>query len=338
MTSGRIVHILVATQEERVFDILKDRDDVQYDIALYTGTIKDLLPRVQLLIIDYEDVVEYPLSEVELRESIFASRVYECSSQEFLDNPERFLAGPTLNRPGKMFYFPQQFHIAFVSYSGGTGRTTLALDTAYYYAEAMKKNQRKRRRQRAEEQDGVGSLLIEFTFGVSSLIALTGIEMPKLYRLATDTDTRAHVHRGVTLIPMDYENVRVLSDTLLARYLGRQMQGHGLTVIDSIWPHSLINAIAKEIDLWLVVASERPDTVKNAHLLYEELSERFSEERVWLVQNQLAPKALKKADPEWHIRLPLISRPEEYRGELGREILKEIFAPVWAEIDSKARK
>ncbi|MFH1084461.1 MAG: hypothetical protein V1772_01685 [Chloroflexota bacterium] len=334
MAANQSIRVLTATQSEEVYARLNERDDIHYDIALYTGSIKDLLPQAQLIIVDYGDLVEYPLTEVELREAILAAQVLECSSEEFLANPDRYFDELVANRPGRMRSLPQHYCIAFVSYSGGTGRTTLALDTALHHAEVQRRGLGRREGRTATGREASQTMLLELTFGSSALVSITGVELPRLYSLATSSDALPQQYKGVTMLPMDYENVRVLSEDYLGRYVTRQVQQHALTVIDAIWPHSLAGAVTSLVDLWLVVANERPDTIANAKRLCDELRADFGAERVWLVQNRVSNGKKSRAEAreaDWHLRLQRINAPEDWRGELGGSILSQVFAPVWAE-------
>ena len=284
-------------------------------------------------------MVEYPDSLRDVHEAIFESRVLECRSDEFLSKPEDYLGGLAMNKPGAMLSLPKNYCIAFVSYSGGTGRSTLGLDTAFCYAAAVNGNEKRRRR----EQEAAGHkflppMLVEMTFGVSSLISLTGVEMPALMHLSTNADAAMQRYREVDCVPMDYDNVRVLSKGLLGRYFSREMAKHSLTIIESTWPHSQAEAITDKVDLWIVVASPRGDTVANAQRLYEELAARFSEERVWLLENKVPNlDEHSQASVNWDIRVPLLPRPEEYKGEMGQAVLSRVFAPIWKEY-SKPQK
>ena len=340
MDANQLIRVLVATKSEGVYEHLNGQADISYDIALYTGSIKDLLPGAQLVIIDYGDLVEYPYTEVELREAILAAQVVECTSDEFLANPLRYFSELVANRPGRMRSLPEHYCIAFVSYSGGTGRTTLALDTALSYAEAQRRRSGRRRESSSvADQEVSDAMLVELSFGSSALVSVTGIEMPRLYALATDADAVPHRFKGVTVVPMDYENVRVLSGEYLGRYLARQIEQHGLTVVDATWPHSLAGAVSKLVDLWLVVANERPDTIANARRLQSELKAEFGPDRVWLVQNRVAngKSRAEKQEADWHLRLQRINAPDDWRGELGQPILAQVFAPVWEQV-TRGRK
>jgi hypothetical protein len=339
MATGRVAHVLVATQTEEVYEILRARRDISFEIALYTGTIEALLPKVQLVIIDPEDIVEYPLSMAALNQALMSTGVRDCSSKDFVSDPDRYVGDLTTSEPGGgMRELPEGYCVAFVSYSGGTGRTTIALDTAFHYAAVMKAYNEKHK-SRLEVQAKAAkknpALVIELVYGVSSLTSMTGLDMPSLYQLATKPDAQAQSFKGVTFIPMDYENVRMLADDLLQRYLDERMAEHNLTVVDCMWPHSLTRALAEHVKLWIVVASTRPDTVINARKLYDELREQYHESHVWLLLNQAPDSAGSKelGDTKWDIKLSRVARPDDYRGQLGRVVLSHIFAPVWPDYD-----
>ncbi len=328
MAVGRTIRVIAATQSNQVYEILRRCENVKYDIALYTGTIKELLPGAQLLIIDYEDIVEYPLTEADVREAVYTSGIIEYTSKDFIADWERIirLAGGGEDRL-------QNFSIAFVSYSGGTGRTTLALDTALTYAAALKKQENKQKQTASPQAAKEPVLMVEMTFGVSSLISLTGVDAPRLYDLVTQPDAQMQVYKGISMVPMDYENACLLSADLLQRFVRREMGAHRLTVIDCVWPHSLINPIQDQVNLWVIVASERQDAMANAIKLRDELRrDVVKEAKIWLTLNQASRAALDKdvGDIKWDVKLPRISRPDEYRGDLGRAILSRVF-PEWQE-------
>jgi len=381
---GQEIRVLVATQSERVCDVLETRHDVKYDLVLFPDVIIGLLPEAEVIVIDYEDVGGSEADKARLQEQIFAAkqagRIDEYTSDEFLVDPATCLEGTGGFGPDRSVRrLPSNCCIAFVSYSGGTGRTTLALDTAFCFAETLQKHAQKAKRAGREQFEGLGptwadTMLVEMTFGVSSVAAVTGLEMPHLMALSVDKDAIVQRYRGVDLVPMDYDNVRVLAVDLLKRYFDRQLKVHRFTVVDTSWPHSLSDAIADRVDLWLVVATDRPDTVTNAHKLAEELRAEFGPDKVWLLWNATSEvrgaseqrpsrrsrrrkgsqesesaedqgassagasaSSGRQQELEWQVRVPRIARPDEYRGELGRAVLSQIFAPVWLEYD-KARR
>jgi MinD-like ATPase involved in chromosome partitioning or flagellar assembly len=245
------------------------------------------------------------------------------SGQEFLSQPGRWLAEARAAK-GEPTVLPQQKAVAFVSYSGGTGKTILALDTAVHFARRTK----------------MPVLLTEFTYGDSALAAVTGLDGPYLFDLATQLDVEAAKYKGVTLVPMDYEHcqdlpVRQLEqyfEEQMAQYFEKQMAEHVLMVVDSRWPHGLIGAVQEKIDEWIVLATPRIDAVENARRLHQDLvklkerKELGPQASVSIIINQKSTAdSLALAGFERALDLPTVRQPDRFEGQLGREILSLIY-------------
>ena len=265
--------VLIATKSVAVFEALRAMNDVEIEPALFTDQIAKIIPSVQLVIIDFEDVVSYPYEigviQRDLAEAQEKRGMPWTSSADFLTNMDEWMQRASRSRGGREL--PDKLTVAFVAYSGGVGKTTLALDMALHFA---------RRTERPV-------LLIEFVHGASALAALTGLEMPLLYDLTSNIELQPSVFKGVTMVPMDYDNCSLLPAEQFGKYLKRQMAKHVLTVVDTTWPHGLIEAIREEVDEWLVVTTPRLDAVGNANKLVHELGTKaaivLNERRtVWL--------------------------------------------------------
>jgi len=159
--------VLVAAKALAVFEALQRIEDVEYEEALFTGQIYEAIPSSQLVIIDYEDVVEHPYDVRMIRELLAESNVRAYSSEEFLLDPGKCIREAEI-RPGSMTRLPEKYTIAFVSYSGGTGRTTLALDTALHFARQTEKHR----------QASLPVMLIEFTYGESAFASIASSTRP----------------------------------------------------------------------------------------------------------------------------------------------------------------
>jgi len=199
--------VLVAVKKLEVFEALQRIEDVEYEEALFTGQIYTAIPSCQLVIIDYEVLVEHPYDLRMIRELLAESNVRTYSSEEFLLEPDKCIREAEIHSGG-MTRLPEKHTIGFVSYSGGTGKTTLSLDTALHFARQTEKTR----------QASLPVMLIEFTYGESALASILGLEMPHLYDLATQTDVDPMRFNGVTLIPMDYDNCKLLSIASSARW------------------------------------------------------------------------------------------------------------------------
>ena len=316
--------VLVAARALDVFEALQRLEDVEYEEALFTGQIYSAIPSCQLIVIDYEDLVEHPYDVRMIRELLAESNVRSYSSAEFLRDPERCIREAEI-RPGSMTRLPDKYTVGFVSYSGGTGRTTLALDTALHFARQTKK----------QRQTGLPVLLVEFIYGESALASILGLEMPHLYEMATKTDVEPMVFEGVTVIPMDYDNCMNLSIDLLRSFFGRQMASHVLTIVDSYWPHGLIGAVQESVDRWFAVATPRLDAIENARKLQAELGSE-----VGIIMNMMdsVTDSLALAGLERDLDLTRLDRVDRFDGKLGKQVLSKIYGPAWREFEGRRRR
>ena len=308
--------VMVATKDLAVFEALQGLDGLEYDEALFTGQIYEGLPGAQLCIIDFDDLVEHPYSNGMLRGVLSDSDVPFVSSEEFLAEPDSWLM-EARRRGGEASDLPTKRTIAFVSYSGGVGKTVLAMDTAAHFA------------RRTE----LPVCLIEFTYGESAVSSLVGAEVPALFELSTQPDVEPEVWNGVTLITMDYDNARDLSIQLLGKYLKDVVREHVLTVIDSHWPHALVGAVRDEIDRWYVVATPRPDAAENAEKLAAELGPKAS---ILLNQKGGMVDSLALSDLKPAVDLPIVKTPDRWGGELGKKVLMHTYGKqTWGAYEPK---
>ena len=308
--------ILVATKSVPVFQALRSIPDIESEPALYTDQIVKTIPSAQLVIIDFGDVVEYPY-EIGMIQSLLAEAQEKrglawTTSEEFLANPEDWIQRASRSRGGRTL--PDKLTVAFTAYSGGVGKTTLALDTALHFA---------RRTERPV-------LLLEFVYGGSALVALTGLEMPFLYDLTSKIDLQPAMFKGVTLIPMDYDNCRLLPPEEFGKYLKRQMAKHVLTVVDTTWPHGLVRSIQGEVDQWLVVACPRLDAIENANKLTQELGSKAA---FILNLKRGMGDNLALAGIERQLELPYVDRVDQWDGKLGKQLLLYVYGPAWREYE-----
>jgi hypothetical protein len=311
------VKVLVATKELAVFDALQGLSGLDTENALFTGQIYESLPGAQLIIVDFDDLVEHPYSVGMLRGILSDSEVPFVSSEEFLAEPDSWLK-EARRLGGEATDLPTKKTVALVSYSGGVGKTVLGLDTAAHFARRAK----------------LPVAFLEFSYGESAVSALVGQSLPALFELATQPDVEPTVWNGVTLVPMDYDNSRDLSIQLLGKYLKDVMREHVLTVIDAHWPHALIGAVRDEIDRWYVVATPRPDAIENAEKLAAELGPKAA---VILNQKGGMVDSLALSGIERAVELPRVKEADRWQGSLGRKILTHTYGEAtWAPYEPKS--
>lgn len=302
--------VVVATRSLDVFDALQrvGVNGTGSQTALFTGQVYDALTGANLVIVDFEDLVPHPYTTDMLRGLLTESSVMFVSSADFLVRPQHWL-DEARRAGGLATDLPKKRVVAFVSYSGGTGKTTLAIDTALYFARRTK----------------LPVFLTEFAYGESAIAPLTDANAPQLFDLVTQSDVQPAKYKGVTVAPMDYENCRDLSAQLVTRWLREQIDSHVLTVIDGHWPHALLGgagSIREEIDDWFVLAAPRPDAVENGLKLRDELGRKAK-----LVLNlksgtldSLTLNGIKR-----DLDLPRIKQPDRFEGKLGRMILAQTY-------------
>ena len=304
--------VLVATKSVAVLEALRAMKDVEFEPALFTDQIAKGIPTADLVIIDFEDIVEYPYEigviQSQLAEAQEKRRLPWAGSEAFLAAPEKLTQDATRTKGGTEL--PDKLTIAFTSYSGGVGKTTLALDTALHFARQTERP----------------VMVVEFVHGVSALTAMTGLEMPHMFDLTSNVDLHPSVFKGVTLVPMDYDSCSVLPVEQLAKYLKKQVARHTLTVVDAIQPHGLIKAIEPEIDEWLVVTTPRLDAVGNASKLVAQLGAKAS---IVLNEKRGTADALALAGTERGLDLPHQDRVNQWEGKLGAAILQYVYGRAW---------
>ncbi|MGD9029158.1 MAG: hypothetical protein PVG25_05055 [Anaerolineae bacterium] len=300
--------VLTATKNLAVFDFLRDLEDIEQREALFTGLIYDALSEVQFIIVDFEDVVEHPYDAEMLRRVFAEKEILFVGSEEFLSQPDHWIEQARRLR-GQLTRLPKKRVIGFASYSGGTGKTTLSLDTALHFA----------------RRTGMPVMIAEFTYGVSALAALTGLDMAHLFDLATQLDVEAARWKGVTIVPMDYESCQDLPIQRIERYLQEEANRHVLTVVDVIWPHALVNAIQQGVNEWFAVATPRVDAVSNAQKLRDEIGGN----RASIIVNRKGGvvDSFALSDVESALDLPEIRRPDQYDGRLGKQVLSLTYGP-----------
>jgi hypothetical protein len=316
--------ILVATKERTVFDILSTIKDAETVTALDTRRLYEAIPGSQLAIVDYDDLVPQPFSTEFVRKLLGEAPLQHCSSAEFLASPNSYVGSATPSR--RPYQLPAKRTIAFTSYSGGTGKTSLALDTALHFAAQTKKRLQ------------LPAAVIEFTYGSSALASLVGADHPTLDELVVQPELEPIHFQGATLYPMDYDKMRSLSMEQVGRYCRQQMSHHVLTIVDTIWPHGLVSAIGQEVDLWVVLSTPRVDAIENARKLQQELATDYGSNRVILAVNKMGGMAAMLAlmGTRRELELPQVKQSEMlFGGRLGKQVLTYLYNSVWKDLESR---
>jgi len=322
------MNVLAATKEPLVFDTLNQAEQVENVVAaLYTGRIYTAIPETQLAIVDYADLVPHPFSEEAVRRLIENAPMEQCSSDEFLLEPERYLRASAPRR--RSYELPRKLTIAFTSYSGGTGKTSLSLDTALHFAAQTKSRMQ------------LPTAVFEFGYGSSALDALVRDQQSDVYDLITQPELEPYDFHGVSLYPMNYDRIRDTSIDQVARYLNTEISHYVLTVIDTIWPHGMVQAIGDAVDIWFVLTTPRIDAVENARRLRRELSEEYGDDKVQLIGNQMGGlgTTLALLGLEREIEVKQLSESEVFfGGRLRKQVLTQVYNSLWHDYEHAGRR
>ena len=314
--SRRLKLVLVmATRHEGALAAL-DRPDwgemgiqLEQREAFTTGGVYDALAGAHLVLADLPDLVESGnVSREQLVTAIAESGTPHADGAQFAADPDTWLeaARSALGVPAAL---PPRT-AAFISLSGGVGKTTLALDTAAHFHRAL----------------GLPAVVLELGFGPSGQAALLGHpEWPHLYEIVTQ-QAEAPTWRGVTLIPMQWDTARLLSTEQAVESCRAVANHHILTLIEGHAAHPFWPALRSLCQATFVISDGRLDALAGAaHLIAGNSAEGQSCSK--LVLNRAGALArLGGLDPA--VSLPAVRHADRFDGELGRRMLPILY-PGW---------
>lgn len=311
------VRVLIATSQVQVHEALETVAPYQATEAMTTRGVYHALPQAQLAIVEIENLIEEQVPRETLVDILNRSRVPWTTPEDFLADPLTWRAH-ALAASGNFQSFPPAT-VALTSYSGGVGKTTLSLDTALAFAVRTK----------------LPTAIVEFPYGPSPLRVRTGVsEGAGFVDVVHNPVAALPTWRGVTLVTVNYNDVGgLLKPEEVAQCFARIQAAHILTIVDSEFPHPWLDAIARQIGNFLIVAAPRADAWNNAAALKQAMlrvPEMYAQSQVVfnLVDgwgDRLTQMGLERA-----LDLPRIKNPERLDGRLGAQVLKTIY-PYWSQ-------
>ncbi len=315
LSKSPTVRVLVATSCVEVHAALESIAPYQAQEAVTTRGVYHALPNVQLAVVEIDSLIEEEVSRATLVEILNSSPLPWTT-------PERFLADPTtwrahaLAAAGNFQSFPPAT-AALTSYSGGVGKTTLALDAAVHFASRTK----------------LPTAVVEFPYGPSALRVITGVtEGAGLVDVAHSDEVKFPAWRGVSLVTVNYDEVGgLLKPEEAAQSFERIRAAHILTLVDSEFPHPWLETIARQIGTFLIVAAPRADAWNNAAALKQAMQRRpdiFQHPQVVFNLVEGWGDRLTQMGLERTMDLPRIKNPERLDGRLGTHMLRAIY-PYW---------
>ena len=304
------MQILVACRDPRVLAaIAATVPSYTLREAFTTDGVYAHLSEANLAIVDRESLVEGQISAAVLRETWEQLEVPHTDGAGFLEQPAecRYRAAAS---SAHFKGLPPRV-LVWTSYSGGVGKTTIALDLATYFAAQTK----------------LPTAVLELTRGPSALRAVTGLtDGADLFDAATQGKAPG-VWRRVTLVPFDDNTCSVTPRDLARSYFHRLAQAHILTIVDAEYPHPFFEIASVEslTPQVFVLAAPKPDAWANAARLKEKIPEaRVVFNLVDGANDRLAQVGLARA-----LDLPRL-REIHFDGALAKRVLPLIY-PGWKE-------
>ena len=262
-----LVVLLASTSpDQKILERLGQNSDILVREAFTTRGVLQDLPGVHLVILD--EVMALPDTSHEvLQRSLEMSGIPVVPPIQFLANPEEWLGRARLANAKRITFLPNR-QINLVNWSGGVGKTTLAMAIC----------------KRFVQRTGLPAALLELSMGGSALHARISPDLPEFFSIATHKEEPALWH-GVSLYPMDGRTIDVLCPQGVLRegedpegvrkVLAEIRRKHTLFVVDCFPGHPLFTELSKPIAglVNLVVTSPRDDAMMQARRLMNEVAE-----------------------------------------------------------------
>ncbi len=243
----------------KVLETLAKHGDLTVLEAFSTRGVLQCLPGVHLVILD--DLISLPDTSSEvLHRALEISGIPAVSQDGFLSNPEEWLGRARLKNAKRISFLPAR-QINLVNWSGGVGKTTLAMAIC----------------KRFVQRTGLPAALLELSMGGSALHARVSATLPEFFSIATRKEEPALWH-GVSLYPMDGRAIDVLwgeDPESVRKVLCEIRRQHTLFVVDAFPGHPLFPELYKSSAglVNLVVTSPRDDSLLQARRLMKEIPE-----------------------------------------------------------------
>lgn len=255
--AGLSVLLASAHPNPMLIDLLNEREGIRLREAFTAQGVLQGLPGTNLVILD--EVIASPSVSGELLErALESSGIPVTSPDSFQAAPDEWLGRARLTGSRQITFLPSR-QVNLVSWSGGVGRTTLAMAVARRFA----------------ERTGLPAALLELSMGGSAIQARLSDQLPEFFAIATEK-AEPVIWQGVSLYPMDGRTLEVLwsEDPDDVRSLLKAIrQRHTLLVVDGFPGHPLFPELSQpELGLFhLVITSPRDDAVAQAQRLVKEV-------------------------------------------------------------------
>lgn len=255
------LNVLLAARQpdQKLLDVLANCPMVTLREAFTTQGVLQNLVGVNLVILG-EVMPMTGLSADVLTRTLETSGIPVTSAQDFLERPDEWMAQARLTSARQVTILPSR-QINLVNWSGGVGKTTLAMAIC----------------KRFVERTSLPAALLELGMGGCALHARVSADVPEFFAIATQNVPPARWH-GVSLYPMDGRTADVMwseePDRVLS-VIDETRKQHTLLVVDANPAHPLFSQISTTQPgrINLIVSSPRDDALLQAKRLADELGE-----------------------------------------------------------------
>ena len=257
------LRLVLATRHREVLARVWNMDEVTVMEVITSTGLLAALERAHLVIASEEDLVDVGVLPARAVEIAATSGVPFARPEDFLAEPDRYLADARAFRGDVKALLPRS--VAFTSLdSGGVGKTTLTLNLALAVA----------------RRTTMPVLVVELTRAASGLLPILAARdaegpFPTAYDILTAGERPGVWQAGdarITVVPMEGRNVHLMNADDFGGLLDRLRAEHVLTVVDAVQPHPLWPAVQERADrIFILAAAGRPETVANARALQQDI-------------------------------------------------------------------
>lgn len=257
---AELIVLLGATQpDQEVLEVLSQMTNLTVREAFTTRGVLQNLSGVHLIILG--DLVSLAdVSNEVMQSTLDRSGIPFVSQTGFLADVEEWLGRARLTSAKQVSFLPAR-QVNFMNWSGGVGKTTLAMAVC----------------KRFVQNTGLPAALLELSMGGSSLKALLSPDLPEFYAIATQKENPA-LWNGVSLYPMDGRTFDVLwgeDPQGIRDLLAEIQQKHTLFVVEGYPGHPLFAELSTPRTglVNVAIATPREDAIFQARRLLNEVPE-----------------------------------------------------------------
>jgi hypothetical protein len=243
------------------------------------GVMSALHANPILLIVDVDDLMEYPQMSREALRTVLASvgedGAVVVSSKQFAAESERWIGEALLVRGLRsgVRYMPPRV-VMVTNFCGGVGKTTLTLATAKHFRKAS----------------GLAAAVVEVGVGGSSLNARIG-QQPSLYDVVTQSAEAGRWESASIYSSDNWQAGSLAADERTPDVLRRIIREHTLTIFDTFPTNPLWERVLELATDIVVVTAPRPDSLAQTDAILRQLKDESAaldpQPRIHLVLNQV---------------------------------------------------